>query len=867
MMRRWLAAFRRPKPDRELDDELNAYVAGLADDKAHSGMPYQEALRAARIELGGATQVKELVRDQSAGAWLERLGEDLRYGLRMLRRNPGFSAVTVLTLALGIGANTALFSVVHALLLRPLPYADADRLIYVSEATPGAPIQRVSSADFVRWHAHATLCDRIEGFGGGADVNLTGGGEPERVSGVTVTAGFLDLIGVHPVLGRNFTQQEDHPHGAGAVILSDALWRHRFGGSRAIVGKTLELDGRAHTVVGVLPASFVFPDNLYRAEMLIPMQLPPDPPPNFRTLKALARLKPGVTADALRSELESLAHHDRSRVTVEPLREWLTGDIRRLLLILQGAVVMVLLIACLNIANLQLSRATAREREMVLRAALGAGRGRLIRQLTTESLVPVVCGGALGLLLGSAGVHLLRRLLPVDLHLLRTVHIDGPVLAFTAGVTLATAVLTGLGPALAVSKRNLNQSLKQGLGRTVAGDSHPQLRATLVIAEVAAAMVLLAAAGLLTRSFLRLAATHPGFDPHGVLTLNIPLPGGFMGAHGSRYATPQSWAAFYAQVEERTAAIPGVESTALGMGLPLVGGYPFATFEVEGRPAPDPGVEQAAPFIPASPAYFHTLRIPLLRGRTFQKTDGAGAAPVAIVNQAFARQYFARGDATGKRLRIFDSWAQIVGVVGDVRQRGLREADTVTVYVPYDQFPTPMGFLLLRSRVPPESLANAVAAAVHAVDPNQPVDDVATMDERLSKSLTADRANMTLMAVFAGLALLLAAIGVFAVAAYAVTRRVHEIGIRMALGAQRADVWRLVLRQGMTLTAAGIGLGLTGSLAAARWLESLLFEVKAGDPLTLAAVAALFAVISAAACAIPARWATRVDPMTVLRHE
>ena len=871
--------FRRRRAEQELELELRAYLEALAAEKVRAGLAPKAAWREARLELGGMDQVKEQVRDVRGGVGLERFAADLRYSWRLLRRSPGFAAVTIVTLALGIGANTALFSVVEALLLRPLPYRDADRLVYISEVTPGAPVARVPSPDFALWRDHGRLFERIEGFGGGGDHNLTGLGEPERISGVTVTAGFLDLIGVRPALGRNFTREEDSSDGPGAVILSHALWRRRFGASAATIGRSLQLDGRPYAVVGVLPAGFVFPDNLYKADLLIPMGLPPAPVwtgGRYRLLKVMARLRPGVGVAALRAELHGLATSPSAgvpaeeaefrrgmQVTAAPLREWLAGDVRRLLLVLQAAVAIVLLIGCLNLANLQIARAVARRKEMALRAALGAGRGRIARQLLTESLLPGVLGAGGGLVLGYGGLRVLRHYLPADLHLLATARIDGVVLAFTAAVALLAVVLTGLGPVLVGSIGSLGAWLKEG-GRTTAAESHHRLRGAIVVAEVALAMVLVSGAGLLTRGFLRLAAVDPGFDPHGVLALEITLPGGFGPVGPSAGPARRDPLEFFTHVLERVSAIPGVESAAVGMGLPLSGGHPFIDIEVEGGRVPD-GKRVDVPFVPVSSGYFHTLRIPLLRGRPFGAGDDPHSPPVAIVNQAFADQFFG-GKALGKRFRT-EQWTEIVGIAGNVRQTGLRGVESPLVYMPLPQFSVPSVFLVMRSALSLAPLSHQAAQAVRAVDPDQPVYDVASMEERMGQSLRNDRANVLLMSTFGGLALLLAAVGIFGVMAYSVNRRLHEIGVRMALGASRADVLRAVFGQGMTLTACGIVLGLAGALLLTRPMAALLYRIPANDPTTLASVAALFAAVAALACLVPARWAARVDPARMLRHD
>ena len=835
-------------------------------------MSPEEARRAARIELGGIEQVREQVREARAGAWIGALAQDVRYGVRMLKRNPGFTVITILTLALGIGANTALFSVLYALLLRGLPYKDSTSLIYVSEFWPHEDlIRRVPSRDFANWRAHGRLFDRLEGYGGGADLNLTGAGEPERLSGVAVTSGFLDLIGVHPAIGRNFTREEDVADGPRAVLLGHTLWQRRFGSSPGVMGRSIELDGRGYTVVGVLPESFLFPDNDYRADLLIPMALPPNPGWASRLLKVMARLKPGATAAAMRDEFLSLARAEAAQtppqfvntrkdmqVTVTPLRERLTGDVRRILLALQAAVAMLLMIGCLNVANLQISRSISRQKEMALRAALGAGRGRLLRQLLTESFLLSGAGGAAGLALGYWGLHALLPLMPANLHLFRTVRIEPAVLAFTLAIAALTGIVTGLAPLLAASKSGLAGVLKENDGKTTSADGRHRLRGVLVVAEVAVAMTLLAGSGLLIRSFQRLAAVPPGFDPHGALTLRFSLS-------GRKYPKPESHAAFHTQLLDRARTIPGVQSAAIAGNVPLTdSGRVFAVISIEGVP-----VDVTVEMTPVSTEYFQAVRTPILRGRVFTAEDGANSPKIAIVNQAFADRFFPGQDAIGKRLHIAANWRKIVGIAGNVRPSGLRGEHVPEFYLPASQSAILQRetVLILRTELPPATLTSAAIAAVHAIDPDQPVFDVATMEQRIATSLSTQRSNAILMGVFAALALILSTVGIFGVIAYFVSRRSHEIGIRMALGARPADVLTMVLRHGMSLATIGIALGIGGALVATRGLQTLLYDVKPGDPTTLAAVSILFAAVAALACYVPARWAAKVDPMVVLRHD
>lgn len=874
---------RRSQALRDLQQDVEDHIALETQDNIDRGMPPEEAREAAIRKFGNVALIMEDTRAVWSPAWLPQFLQDLRYGARLLRRSPGFTLLTVLTLALGIGANAALFSVVNALLLRNLPYPDSDKLMYVTEFWPHElPVRGPPSPDFDNWRAQGRLFDRLEAYGGGGALNLTGAGEPERVQGTMVTAGFLSLIGVHPALGRNFTPEEDRPDGPPAVILGNGLWARRFSSTRDIIGKIVQLDGRDCTIVGVLPASFVFPDNNYSADLLVPMALPTNrhwqDQKSFRLLRVLARVKPGVKPDALRAEFASILRNTAAEepaqfvtmrkdmeVRVIPLHEWLSGDIRAFLLILQSAVMMVLLIGCLNIANLQIARSIARQKEMALRLSLGAGQARLTRQLLTESLLLSSMGGVAGLALGNWGIRYVRTVLPQNLHLLETVHMDYAVLAFTFSVVVVIGILTGLAPALTTIKVGLNESMKRGEGRGTAGGHH-RLRGTLVIAEVALAMVLVVASGLLIRSFMHLATVDLGFDPQGVLTLRVPLS-------GQKYNTPESQAAFAAALIEHAQAIPGVREAAIAGGLPLVGTIGTAGMVIEGQPPPPPGGAPTVPLTSVSKAYFHALGIPMVRGRAFTDGDREGAALVIMVNQSFAARFFPGGDAIGKHVK-FGSvrpgpMYEIVGVTGNVRQQGLLTANSPEVYVPYRQhgYEDPELLLILKSEPFQAGLVADATGAIHSIDPNMPVYDVATMEERIGDALTEQRARMVSMGIFAALALTLAAVGIFGVMAYFVSRSAHEIGIRMALGAEPKDVLKQVLGHGMFLTGLGIALGLAGALMMTRVLGKMLYGVGVSDPLTLAGAVALFAVVAMAACCVPAYWAARVDPIVTLRHD
>ncbi len=872
---RLLQRFRRKGVEQELDAEVRAYMDALVGEKIRAGLSAEEARRAARMEAGGIEQVKEEVREARAGAWFDTLLQDIRYGARMQGRSPGYGAAIVLTFALGIGANTALFSVVNGLLLHRLPYRDPDRLFYVSEFWPHEQaVFGAASPDFVHWRKQAHSFDGLEAYGEGATRTLTGLGDPERINGTMVTRGFLDLLGVPLALGRTFTPVEDRLGGPPAVILSYGLWRRKFGASSNVVGKTMDLDGKSTTVVGVLPASFIFPDNNFRAEMLMPMALPANPTwydQQLRVLRVLARPKPGLTPASVRDEFYAIIQRTAGeesptfatmrkgiQVAVSPVRERLAGDVRPIILILQGAVALVLLIGCFNVANLQLARSISRWREMALRAALGAERMRLVRQLLTESLLLSLIGGGVGVLLGDVALRYLKLALPANLHLLPAVRIDYAVLAATFAATMLVGVLTAIAPVLAASKIDLTMALKEDSGRSTGSRGHQRLRGVFAMAEIAIAIVLLAGSGLLVRSFLKLNSAGLGFDPHGVLTLRVSLP--------FTFEDPRRVDQFLSQVLERIHRMPGVDVAATGDVLPLGGFRGSAGVTVEGQTSPPQGGAPTVAQASISADYFRALGIPVLEGRAFTDADGADSPRVLVVNQAFASRFFPGRDAIGKRVMMARGlWEQIVGIVGNVREERLRVSDEPRIYSSYRQFRDPENMLILKSSAP-QALAAAAAKIVHSIDPTVPVDDIATMDQRIAESLSSDRTNMLLMGIFAALGLIQAAVGIFSVIAYMVSRRSHEIAIRMALGAQPREAFQLVLRHGMILTVSGIGAGLLGAMVATRALGKLLYGVTPGDPLTLAAVIALLAIVAILACYLPARRAARLDPAITLRH-
>jgi putative ABC transport system permease protein len=874
MLARLRALFRRKTWERDLDDELRLHLDLRAADLMRDGQSKESAERQARIEMGSREKFKDEVRATAGVRFFDELAQDLRYAWRVLRQSPVFTAVAIGSLALGIGMNTALFSVVNTLLLKDLPYKDADRLVYVTEYWPHEPVvPGPPSADFANWRANLKSVDGIAAYGGGAGaLTLTGMGEPERVEGTMVTSQLLDLLGWTPVAGRNFAAEEDRLGAAPTVILGYGLWQRRFGGSPDVVGKVIQLDGGGRTVVGVLPAGFEFPDNNFKHELLVPMALPANPnwqdAQHFRLVRVLVRRKPGVSLSALKQELISdvqataaeepaqfVTMRKNMEIRVTPLRQWLTGNVRTAVLVLQGAVAMVLLIACLNIASLQVARAIARRKEIAVRAAIGASGARLVRQLLTENLLVCCCAGLAGLLFGYLTLGALRTFLPANLHLADTVRLDGTVLAYTLAITLAAGMVTGFVPAMAALRVGWNDTLKEE-GRSTGSLGQRRIRGVLVIAEIAAAMVLLIGASLLIRTFARLASAGLGFEPKDVLTLKIaPSP--------RRYPNAEKVAAFYAAVLEKAQAIPGVQIAAVGDGLPLVGNAGAAGISFEGRPQPPAGGRPSLPAAGISVDYFKALQVPLLRGRIFKEHELA-----AVVNQAFAQEFFPQEDAIGRRIEIGSRgrWREIVGIVGNVKQKGRRPVDPFAIYFSFQETFAPETFLILKSNLPAAGLVAAATKAVQSVDPSQPIFDVATMEERLSDSLATQRANMTLMAVFAALALILATVGIFGVIAYFVNSRIHEIAIRMALGASSQTVVRLVLGHGMTLAGVGILTGIGSAMILTRTLGSLVEGISANDALSFLAASLLFAGVAALACSVPARRAARVDPMAALRH-
>ncbi|HYE64226.1 MAG TPA: ABC transporter permease [Pyrinomonadaceae bacterium] len=812
---------------------------------------------------------------------METLWQDIRYGIRMLAKRPGFAAVTVLALALGIGANSAIFSVVNAVLLRPLPFEDPERLVMVWERRPRQNREAgpVAPADFVDWQNQNQVFERMAAYSPAA-FNLTGVGEPEQIITHVVTTGFFQVLGVEAAVGRTFLQEVDDPTRERTVVLSQGFWQRRLGGDPNVTGKVLTLDDESYTVIGVMPSDFQFPDSLTQMwvapkRVLPETSLPGNPDPamlrGMHYLSVIARLKQGVTLEQSQAEMQTIAgrleqqypnENTGHTARVVSLHEQLIGDVRPALLVLLGAVGFVLLIACANVANLLLARATARHREMSIRNALGASRLRLIRQLLTESTLLSLTGGVIGLLLAMWGVDLLIALSPENLPRLREIGLDGRVVGFTLVVSILTGIIFGLAPALQASKLDLNSSLKEGGRGSMEGFGRQRMRGLLIISEVALALVLLIGAGLMIRSFQRMHQVDPGFDPNHVLALQLSLP-------RSKYTENEQMVNFYNQVLGRIATLPGVESVGATWTLPLSGQDAGRGFEIEGyTPAPDERTNAA--FGVVSPRYFQTMKIPVLKGREFADQDTASAPGVVIINEPFARRYFPDGDALGKRLKLRgddNPWLTIAGVVRDIKHTELTARPRMEMYLPYLQYPFPSMNVVVRTAHDPASLMMAVRKEVWAVDPDQPVANVETMTQLISNSVARARFNTILLGIFASVALILAAIGLYGVISYSVTQRTHEIGIRLALGAQHGDVLRMIVGQGMILVLVGVLIGLAAAFAVTRLMSSLLYGVTATDPLTFAGVSLVLAGVAFLASLIPARRATKVDPMAALRYE
>jgi putative ABC transport system permease protein len=814
---------------------------------------------------------------------METLLQDLRYGFRMLARKPAFTAVAVIALALGIGANTAIFSVVNTVLLKPLAFKDPDQLMMVWEDNTklGFPKDTPAPANFVDWKDQNQVFEDMAAI---ADqtFNLTGVGEPEKLEGQRVSASFFPLLGVEPALGRAFLPEEDRPEGDRVVIMSHGLWQRRFGSDPSVVGKPLTLNGQPYTVVGILSKSFRFPDpyqsTIEENALWVPMAFSSQEAGNRggHYLLVYARAKPGVTVNQAQADMNTIAARLQQQypdtntsvgAVVTSLHDQLVGNIRPALLILLGAVGFVLLIACANVASLLLARAAARQKETAIRTALGASRARLIRQFLTESVVLAGLGGIVGLLLAIVGMQLLVALMPATLSQAKDINIDEKVLGFTFIVSLLTGVIFGLAPALQASRPDMNETLKEG-GKGTAGVARSRARNLLVVFEVVMALVLLICAGLLINSFLRLRSVDPGFNAANLLTMKVILP-------RSKYPDAPRRTAFYNEMIQRVESLPGVQSAGVITNLPLTFKGNNGGITIEGRPEPPPDEIPIVITRTVSADYFRTMNIPVLKGRPFSPQDTPDTMGVVIISETTARQFWPGEDAIGKRIKMggFNSdapWLSVAGIVEDVRQFELDIDPKPQVYFPYTQmayaFLAPRD-LVVRTGVDPLSLAAAVRSEVWAIDKDQPVSNIATMEQILTDSVAKQRFSTLLLTIFAAVALVLAAVGIYGVISYSVTQRTHEIGIRMALGASSKDVLKLIVWQGFKLVSVGVTIGLVLAFILTRLMQSLLFGVSATDPVTFAAISAVLVTVAMLASYIPARKATKVDPMVALRYE
>ncbi|HEV2298118.1 MAG TPA: ABC transporter permease [Candidatus Acidoferrales bacterium] len=858
----------RRSNDRELDAEVHEYIQLLAGEKIKQGMSAAEAQREAKMEIGGIEQVKEQVREVRAGHFLETLWQDLWYGLRMLRKSPGFTAVAVITLALGIGANTAIFSVIDGVLLSPLAYPKPQQLIAMKQ---NDSLQNV--IDIQRQ-------SRVFSQGGGVnieDMDYTGGFEPVQIRAAYVDAGLLETLGIPPMLGRIISPDEDVKGGPRNIVVSHRFWQDFLSSDPNALGRAVTLSGNSYTVIGVMPASFELPRE--HADVFVSLWVAyPEAAPyrGVHFMHTYWRLKPGVTLAQAQADMSAIDHrlaeqypdNERGRETaLMPLHQLLVGNVRTALLVLFGAVGLVLLIACANFAGLLMARAIARRQELVIRAALGAGSSRLIRQALTESALLAIIGGAAGLLLAKWGTSFLLSLKPAALERFSGIQMDAHVLLFVFSISVLTGIIFGLAPAWSAVRADVSESLKEGGRSATAGPSGHMLRKLLIVAEFALALVLLVGAGLLMKGFSRLRSVDPGFNPANVMTMHLQLP-------ATRYAEIPPQTQFRREVLARLNSLPGVEA-AMVTDIPLGGDYVSHSLVIDGRPPVPVGAEPEVQTLSVMGDYFRVMQIPIRAGRDFTAMDREGQPLVAVVNEEFVRKFFPHEDPLGGRIdwartKGPHNWMSIIGVAGDVKHSGLNQPADPAVYAPFAQSDEAWRrwmTLTIRTRSASAGLVEAVKKQVWSVDSQIPVSDAQSMDGLMAVSLAQQRFNMLLLGFFAALALILAAVGIYGLMAYGVSQRTHEIGIRIALGAQRRDVLWLVVANGAKLALSGIAVGVAGALALTRVMTSLLFEVKPTDPATFVSVAILLTLVALLACYIPARRAMRVDPMVALRYE
>jgi predicted permease len=873
--------FRRDTVDRELGDELRFHLERAIVENAAAGMPREEARERALREFGGMEGIREECADMRKVSWLQDFSQDVHYAWRMLSKSPGFTLIAILTLAVGIGANTAIFSVVYAVLLKPLPYAHPDRLVSVFETKPQEGIRQAGSSyeDFREFRDQNHV---FSAFGGNAghDLTLTGHGDPFQVDTADVTPELLGAMGIAPLAGRAFLPEDGKQGAMPVVILSENLWRDRFGAASRVIGTSVNLDMRSFTVIGIMPAAFRFPFLTSSEQIWIPLQQDPlfGPwmnNPNLRWLAVTARLRPGVSMANAQAEMDAIsarlaakfpAQDKGWRTKLIPLQEDLVGNAKTPLLVLLGSVGLVLLIACANVSNLLLARATSRAREMGVRIALGAGRLRIVRQLLAESALLGLLGGVTGVLLAYGGVRALRSLLPEDLTAIHAVSVDASVLLFAFVLSVLASILFGLAPALFAADSGLTATLKESTARGGEGGRRRVARGALATAEVALAMVVLVAAGLLGRSFLRLTAVNPGFNPSQVVKAEVDLP-------QFEYSKPAQWTAFSDELLRRLQAQPGMHDSAVGIPLPLAHAIGVTLpFSIPGGPPPRPGASCTADYVAASPEYLRVMEIPLLRGRWFNRQDRSSTPRVTVISQGLAERYFANQDPIGKTL----SFAfpprpgvprQIVGIVGDLRDSSLGKGPEPMVYVPYAQEPFWGAEVVVRTGLSVGAIGKTIRSQVAQMDRDLPVTKVEGMPDAIEATVAQPRFRAWLVGLFGVIALILAAAGIFGVISYSVACRTREIGIRMALGATPGNVLRQILGESVRFVLAGLAAGVALSLGIVRLLASLLFGVRPADPLTFLGVALLLLAVALLAGYIPARRAMHVDPIVALRQE
>lgn len=876
----------RQKRESELDEELQSHLQMAAQDRADRGETPEQARRAARRELGNVGLIKEVTREMWGWASFERLLQDLRYGLRMLAKSPGFTVIAILTLALGIGANTALFSVVNGVLLNPLPYPHPEQLVWLAESKPNFATGSISFPNFQDWQKNNQTFTSM-GISRSYSYNLTGMGEAEQLRARLISSDFFEVLGVHPAIGRSFTAGEDAIGAAPIAMISGGLWKRKFGSSPEVLGKGLTLNGRAFTIVGVIPASFDLAlGGFHDIDVYVPIGQWDNPLLLKRGaglgFHGIGRLKPGVTIEQARADMQRVstdlaaAYPDTDKgigAAVFSLKETMVKDLRVFLLVLLAAVGFVLLIACVNVANLMLSRSTVRTREFAIRTAMGASRGRLLRQLLTESLLLAFAGGAIGLLLAAWGTKVGIAQLPVTLPRATEIGLDARVLLFTLAITLACGIFFGLVPALKSARPNLHDTLKEG-GRGGSGSRH-RAQGLFVVVEMALALVLLIAAGLMIRSLSALWRVNPGFDSHNLLTFGVALPSSMS------TAGPAGIRASLRQVHEELASVPGVQSVSLSWGATPIVADDEDIFWIEGKPKPtsDNEMSMALSYV-VEESYLNVMRTPLERGRFFTAQDNENSSHVVVVDDAFVKEYFGDKDPIGQHIFVPNKGgrAEIVGVVGHVKQWGLDSDDKeklhAQLYLPYMQLPDEAMALswngtgvIVRCDPKMPAVAETMRGAIKRISGEHVMSNTQTMDSIISDSLATQQVSLILLGAFAALALGLASSGIYGVISYVVQQRTQEIGVRMALGAERTDVLRLVLGDGMKMAGIGVAAGAVAALGLTRLMADLLFGVSATDPLTFAVVAVLLAIVALAACYIPARRAMRVDPMVALRYE